>query len=150
MGKTLIFIIFLPVFINALSSFKTEKAIEGSSFERANTVKNYMDEDPKCTDCHSDLIEKGTKHPAALEDGCVNCHQININEHTQNGTKGLALADKMPDLCFACHDDIKNNITSLPVIHQAVNEKKFCVNCHSPHSSSEKKIVDFRRERALP
>jgi predicted CXXCH cytochrome family protein len=97
-------------------------------------------EDPKCTDCHGELIEKGTKHPPA-EESCETCHDVKIKEHTENGTKGLMLTEKVPELCYTCHEGLKAILDTIRNVHAAVNSAKSCTNCHSPHSTVEKKLL---------
>jgi predicted CXXCH cytochrome family protein len=99
-----------------------------------------LTENPKCTDCHAALIDKQNKHDPA-NDPCDKCHQINVTEHSQNPCKGLFLRNKMPELCYSCHVDTKKDIDTSRVVHQAVSIKKQCANCHSPHSSDEKKLL---------
>jgi predicted CXXCH cytochrome family protein len=131
MRKVLIYFIVLPLLTMILLSNQTV-------FYTKNT--EISGEEPTCKDCHSILIENKTKHPPAIE-SCDACHQVNIKDHTENGTKGLNLTDKLPDLCFSCHDGIKNEIDSLKKIHLALNESKSCVSCHSPHSSKNDKLL---------
>lgn len=97
-------------------------------------------EDPKCIDCHNELIENKILHDPAKE-SCENCHQINIKDHSENNVKGLNLAEKVPDLCFICHDGLKSGLDTLRNVHQAINNKKSCTYCHSPHSSKENKLL---------
>ncbi|MEI7725572.1 MAG: cytochrome c3 family protein [Bacteroidota bacterium] len=97
-------------------------------------------EDPKCRDCHAALLEKQSIH-APAKNGCDMCHQINTTEHSQNKSKGLFLLKKLPELCYTCHAGTKKEIDTSRVVHHAVNEKKQCTNCHSPHSSNEKKLL---------
>lgn len=103
---------------------------------------NYqrMAEETKCMDCHSDLIEKKVVHQPAKE-SCETCHDVKIKEHSENDTQGLKMVEKVPDLCFTCHDGLKSELDSIKNVHGAINEKKSCNNCHSPHASAEKKLL---------
>ena len=96
--------------------------------------------DPACTDCHSALVEKKMVHSPAKE-GCAVCHQTNTADHPEKVAKGLLLTEKIPGLCYKCHDGVKVDIDTSRVVHQAVNTKRQCMNCHSPHSSDEKKLL---------
>jgi predicted CXXCH cytochrome family protein len=104
-----------------------------------------LPENPKCTDCHSNLVQKQNVHSPAKE-ACTGCHRVNITEHSQNGSGGLSLAEKMPQLCYTCHDGEKKDIDTSRVVHQAVKDKKQCMNCHSPHSSDEKKLLTMNKK----
>lgn len=106
----------------------------------ADSINHFKAEEKKCAECHTDILNNNIKHPPA-EESCDNCHQSTGNEHPLENVKGFSLIEGIPELCFACHDDVKNFIQNMPVIHKAVIEKKSCINCHSPHSSSEEKLM---------
>ncbi len=167
MEKIVIFILFSQFFLLPFGSFNSKIQTRHAELDSAShNVKSYIEiasvnpsfaitlfdftfsDEKKCTDCHSALIEKETKHPAALDDGCTNCHQSNDSIHPKTGSKTFTLSDKMPDLCFNCHDAIKTDITTLKSVHKIINQKKFCVNCHSPHSSSQAKLL-INEEKTL-
>lgn len=97
-------------------------------------------EDPKCSDCHTGLLKNRTLHAPASE-SCDNCHQVDIKEHAENGVMGLNLSDKVPALCFICHDGLQMDMDSLPNVHQAVKSEKSCMVCHSPHSSEGESLL---------
>lgn len=138
MQRFLLLIIIWPLVSTFVLSDRIGNFYQG---ERKNNyvAKINVSEGEKCSDCHGDLIGKANVH-AAAED-CESCHQIKISEHKDNAQKGLALAEKMPDLCYTCHDEIKKKIESSLLVHQAVNDKKACSICHSSHSSAEKKLL---------
>jgi predicted CXXCH cytochrome family protein len=104
-----------------------------------------LKEDPKCKDCHATLFEKQSIHDPA-KNGCDQCHQINTADHSQNNNKGLFLLKKQPELCYTCHVDTKKEIDTTRMVHPAVNIKKQCTNCHSPHSSNEKKMLTANKK----
>jgi predicted CXXCH cytochrome family protein len=103
-------------------------------------VGNLKDDEPKCSDCHSDITGRKVVHDPASE-SCENCHQVNLKAHAENGELGLKLTEIIPQLCFDCHDDLKSNLDTISQVHQAVNNGKLCMNCHSPHSSDQKKLL---------
>jgi predicted CXXCH cytochrome family protein len=103
-------------------------------------VSQPVPEEKKCSDCHSSLLANAVIHSPAQED-CGNCHQTTGNAHPDNAVKGFTLTQKMPDLCFSCHSDLIDTSQKALVIHQPFNDQKACGNCHSPHSSSEKKLL---------
>ncbi len=103
-------------------------------------VQVSLPEEKKCTDCHSDLVEKKILH-APVQEGCGICHQVSASEHPEKSAKGLFLTEAAPGLCYSCHDGVKKDIDTTRVVHPAILEKQQCMNCHSPHSSDEKKLL---------
>ncbi|NVO01270.1 MAG: cytochrome c3 family protein [Bacteroidetes bacterium] len=98
----------------------------------------------KCLDCHDDKLKQAVVHPVA--EGCDNCHVATGKEHP-GSDKGFTLSQKLPDLCITCHPDAMD-ATKSPFSHKALTEKKSCVNCHSPHSTTEKKLL-LKDEKTL-
>lgn len=92
-----------------------------------------------CKDCHSVLIEKKVVHAVAADD-CESCHTANDSEHPKQGVKEFDLAEKLPALCYMCHD-MQTAIDSAKVVHKVVNDAKGCLNCHSPHASDQEKLL---------
>jgi predicted CXXCH cytochrome family protein len=139
MGKSSLLLILLP-FTLLFGLLNQVISTESSKIDSYKENYQMQADEPKCTDCHSELIEKSTKHPPATE-SCETCHDVKIKEHTENGTLGLMLVEKVPEMCFTCHDGVKAQLDTIRNIHQAINNKKSCTYCHSPHSSSEKKLL---------
>lgn len=140
MERNLILIIFLPL-VSFFGFFQTTQFAGNETVPKNPSGYLYkLSDDPKCTDCHGTVIEKQNKHSPAKE-ACGNCHKINVSEHIKHNDKGLFLTKKIPELCYSCHSGTKKDIDTSKVVHQAINEKKQCVNCHSPHSSTEKKLL---------
>jgi predicted CXXCH cytochrome family protein len=139
MEKSSFLLVLLPItLIFGLSNQIISTEITNSDSHKESYHK--LTEDTKCLDCHSDLIGKGTKHPPATE-SCETCHDVKIKEHTENGADGLMLVEKVPELCYACHDRLKSILDTIRNIHPAIKSNKSCNNCHSPHSSTEKKLL---------
>jgi len=104
---------------------------------------NYVSNDLKdlnCAKCHASQGLKKKLH-ATENKGCVNCHRMNPTDHPEKVAKGLFLTKKIPSLCFVCHDSVRKFLDTVRFIHRAVNEKKQCMNCHSPHSSDEENLL---------
>ncbi|MCF6183628.1 MAG: cytochrome c3 family protein [Bacteroidales bacterium] len=93
-----------------------------------------QEDQPQCTSCHKKLIADKIVH-AAAED-CSTCHESNGNKHPLADQKGFKLSDKIPDLCYMCHDrkDTKKHV------HPPAEEGE-CIMCHSPHSSPNKFLL---------
>jgi predicted CXXCH cytochrome family protein len=140
MKKILLFILGYLFCLVVLFSAKSVKAGEHSFFYNKNAFNFFLNKGPVCTDCHSDVVAKKTKHAAALDNSCANCHQNSGKEHPGDSSK-MSLIEKVPLLCNTCHDAVANEIASSRVVHSAVKEKKSCTNCHSPHSSDNGKLL---------
>ena len=91
-------------------------------------------------------MEKQNKHVTKTGNGCEDCHMSNGNEHPKANTVGILLKKNLPDLCLSCHEEKKELLASSPFIHKPVNDKKSCTNCHSSHSSDNKKLLLAKRK----
>jgi predicted CXXCH cytochrome family protein len=91
----------------------------------------------ECVDCHIDQLEYKVMHMAA-EDACDNCHESTGAAHPQDGVIGFNLMDRMPDLCFYCHEEpVYQEFGHPPVV------KKECLSCHDAHGSSEPVLLQL-------
>jgi predicted CXXCH cytochrome family protein len=95
----------------------------------------------ECIACHGDLVEHEVMHMAA-EDACDNCHESTGAPHPQDGIKGFTLMDRMPDLCFYCHEEP----VSQKFEHQPVDNKD-CLACHDAHGSSESALLKLPEQK---
>jgi predicted CXXCH cytochrome family protein len=94
-----------------------------------------------CIACHGDLVEHKVMHIPA-EDACDNCHESTGVPHPQEGIKGFKLMDRIPDLCFYCHEEpVNQEFVHLPV------EKKECLACHDVHGSSESALIKLPEQK---
>jgi predicted CXXCH cytochrome family protein len=93
-----------------------------------------------CTECHRNMVEHTVMHyPAG--DACDYCHESTGSSHPQAGVAGFALVDRMPDLCFNCHEP--------PAAHAFIHppvEQGDCLDCHDPHGSSEKALLRLEEQ----
>lgn len=105
----------------------------------SNTAVLKQDDPLSCLDCHNALIEKNVMHPVA--ESCDNCHVANGKEHPQPGVAGFTLAEALPEMCFLCHDVVQADIQKSKVVHKVIFGKKSCLDCHSPHSSAQEKLL---------
>lgn len=113
--------------------------IADNDVKNNNQIDNHIElaisKGKSCIDCHSDIMEAKRKHQPAVDD-CQKCHVKNSNNHPQQGVKGFNLAGEKSVLCFTCHTGLKEKKN----LHQPSNKGQ-CVECHSPHSSNNKKLV---------
>jgi len=91
-----------------------------------------------CIECHDKIMEQKRKHKPATE-GCDKCHTPNGKEHPKEGVKGFSFTKEMPALCFSCHE-----MKTRKNLHQPSKDGK-CIDCHSPHSSKNKKLLTEKR-----
>jgi predicted CXXCH cytochrome family protein len=88
-----------------------------------------------CLTCHTKFthsMTKGVVHPpVADENGCVKCHSPHVGY-----TKNLLVKDG-PATCLTCHDDkqFKGEFK-----HKIAFDN--CGNCHEPHSSDYKSLLN--------
>lgn len=99
-----------------------------------STVKNELN----CKECHNELITLNTVHSVAED--CETCHASNGAGHSII-TKAFNFTEKLPQLCYTCHDLMQESISRSKIVHGPINDIKSCVNCHSPHSTNEAKLL---------
>ncbi len=68
-------------------------------------------------------------HEPAINN-CVGCH----DGHGANNAKMLKA--ETPQLCYPCHEDIKEIAESSKYQHGAVSKQDGCSHCHTPHAST--------------
>jgi len=91
----------------------------------------------KCLECHAKVIAQERKHKPA-EKKCEICHKPNGKTHPVEGVKGFTLVEKMPDLCYQCHDAMNDQKS----VHTPVAGGK-CLSCHNPHSSENEALLKY-------
>jgi predicted CXXCH cytochrome family protein len=82
-----------------------------------------------CKECHTKVTEFEVVH-APVNKKCDRCHTSNENEHPKEKVIGFTLSERVPALCYSCHDEIDTK----PIIHKPIKEGK-CFECHATHSS---------------
>ncbi len=95
-----------------------------------------------CLECHRkldpetvDLIENSkVTHKPVKEGNCIACH----SPHSTNFKKQLKAS--VNDICFSCHEEMKELITSSLFIHGPI-KKNGCTQCHMAHGSEEKNLL---------
>ena len=83
-----------------------------------------------CMTCHDEgKFNKKSRH-AALESGCITCHDPHVNENRK------LLVSPQPELCKGCHGKKRFEKKTR---HEAINTG--CTPCHSPHSADFDKLL---------
>ncbi|MFZ4521376.1 MAG: cytochrome c3 family protein [Bacteroidales bacterium] len=140
MEKSLVLFVLLPL-ISIFSILNMAGPDNKKKKSDRQTPSQNRDGDvPKCTDCHASFPEKQIMH-APVKEGCITCHLTDVNEHPGDTSQGLQLSNKVPELCFSCHAELKQDIDTARLVHRATVTKRRCLNCHAPHSSDEKKLL---------
>jgi len=107
-----------------------------------DSVGQNVNSEKKCIDCHRNLFERKIIHPS--KNSCEDCHKSNGEEHPHdNNVKGFILAEKMPSLCYNCHDLIGKS----KVLHQPATDGN-CLLCHDVHQSDYPKLL-LKEEKEL-
>lgn len=96
----------------------------------SNMILGAKQADQICQDCHKSIhanSERSVHGKANVN--CSGCHRI----HSAGAQRHLLKAAQ-PELCFACHDDVKPQF-SAPFHHKVKEGLILCTDCHDPHGS---------------
>jgi len=89
---------------------------------------------PICTECHDETLKNlAFVHGPVAAGQCTACH----SPHASPRPKLLVAEGR--DLCFECHEDVKDRIASGKVVHQPVQTD--CLACHKPHGAANKMML---------
>lgn len=89
-----------------------------------------------CLKCHAKLTEKKFVHkPVNTE--CNKCHQSNGKEHPKEDVEGFTLIQKVPQLCYSCHEQ---TTIMKEQVHSPVKDGD-CFSCHDVHSSKGEHLL---------
>jgi DmsE family decaheme c-type cytochrome len=108
-----------------------------------------------CLSCHmKDLSKANIQHSQHTEAGvvCTNCHSVHHSPE-----KKFLLANKQPDLCYACHGDVRAQF-SMPFKHRVNEGTVLCTDCHNAHGTysatwrmgARPRLVDQRQGNEEP
>jgi len=67
-------------------------------------------------------------HSPYQDKACDDCH---------TASRGNALSEPQPDLCYTCHDDFRESFKAL----HGPAAAGFCTECHNPHLSRNEKLL---------
>ena len=99
---------------------------------------NYKTTNELCLSCHDEVAQGGMYHDAEKIESCTFCHQPHSSD-----TPSL-LSAKSPDLCYSCHQDLKETIDGARMVHGPVSMG--CDTCHHAH----KKLAGKGLEKTTP
>lgn len=105
------------------------------SFKKSHM--NYPVEQGRCTSCHdphgsnTGAILADNVHAPIQREMCNQCH----NE--PNSPQPFAVKKDGFELCQGCHYEMVNEAFSKNRLHWPLVDKTGCINCHTPHASSE-------------
>jgi predicted CXXCH cytochrome family protein len=103
---------------------------------------NYPVGTAKCTVCHDvHGSNKGgilfdTTHRPVANKMCNQCHFEPTSSNPFQTKKGGF------ELCRGCHNTLMNDIFNKNRIHWPLMDKDGCLNCHNPHASSQKGLIN--------
>jgi len=101
----------------------------------------YPVEQGRCSSCHdphgsnSGAILKDNVHAPLKNEMCNQCH----NE--PDSAQPFAVKKSGYELCQGCHYEMINASFSKNRLHWPLVDQTGCINCHSPHASSEKGLL---------
>lgn len=130
----------------AIEKIEENKQLYGEKGDKCDTSKllDYKLLPPQaqsliCLKCHSaastpSLSNWHTSVHALNDLSCFSCHTLH------EGPQQRVSNDKMADLCYGCHPDVKAQF-SLFSHHQIREKKMSCFDCHDPHGSSQPSLL---------
>jgi DmsE family decaheme c-type cytochrome len=111
-----------------------------STFKRKHL--NYPVANTNCDTCHSAHgsntrgLLYDTVHAPVAENKCTDCHlrptSSNVIRTKKQGT----------ELCRQCHQDMIRYTFNKNRVHVPLVDKTGCLNCHNPHGSKQKKLLE--------
>ncbi|MCL6097186.1 MAG: cytochrome c3 family protein [Bacteroidetes bacterium] len=101
-----------------------------SCHENENERKSSVISPSTCQSCHGSMYKENFVHGPVDSGQCETCH----NQQMSSGFQPKFEVEKESEVCFECHDDIKEGIAKKKFVHAPVVSGK-CTICHSPHAS---------------
>lgn len=87
-----------------------------------------------CNECHEEVTEdREYLHGPVAAGSCTNCHDPHASDHA------ALLRSTGRDLCFTCHDPMKQQLTPDTKVHAPVRDG--CTDCHDPHGADNKMMT---------
>ncbi len=107
-----------------------------SCHENENEKKSSVLSSSSCQSCHGTMYKENFVHGPVDAGECETCH----NQQTSSGFKPKFEVEKESEVCFECHDDIKDGIAKNKFVHAPVATER-CTICHSPHASANRYLL---------
>ncbi len=107
-----------------------------SCHENENERKLSVLSSSSCRSCHGSMYKENFVHGPVDAGECETCH----NQQTSSGFKPKFEVEKESEVCFECHDDIKDEIAKKKFVHAPVATER-CTICHSPHASANRYLL---------
>lgn len=130
----------------AIANIEETRRTLGDAGDKCDTTKllDYKQLPPQaqsqiCLRCHSaastpTLAQWHTSIHALNDLSCFSCHTLH------EGPQQKISKDKMAELCYGCHPDIKAQFSLFA--HHPVRERKMsCFDCHDPHGSTQPRML---------
>ena len=111
--------------------------LEKLTFKR--THMDYPVADKNCSSCHNPHGSNSrgmifdVAHPAVTERKCTECHE---------NPPSLRTKQKATELCHRCHSRTVDSALDKNRVHWPLLDDVGCLNCHGPHATKEKKLLE--------
>jgi len=102
--------------------------------------KSTLQQSAICNKCHTDLSSALFTHGPITVGGCLPCHDY------QSFPNKYELRTMGSDLCYTCHERLKETIRGRTYVH-GPTAAGMCVVCHDPHASNEKFLLRKKTDR---
>ena len=93
-----------------------------------------------CAACHSGLSRRVFTHGPITVGGCLPCHDY------QSFPNKYELRSQGAELCYSCHDRVREQVSKSAYIHGPV-AAGYCVVCHDPHGANERFLLVKKADR---
>ena len=102
--------------------------------------KSGMGQSNICAACHTKFAGRIFTHGPITIGGCLPCHDY------QSFPNKYELRSQGADLCYSCHDRMRDQIKKASYVHGPV-AAGFCVVCHDPHGANERFLLVKKTDR---
>jgi predicted CXXCH cytochrome family protein len=102
--------------------------------------KSGMGQSNICSACHKNLSGHIFTHGPITVGGCLPCHDY------QSFPNKYELRTQGAELCYTCHDRVRELVTGAAFVHGPV-AAGYCVVCHDPHGANERFLLVKRADR---